>query len=246
MPPSTPGRSPASSPSIPGPNDCGAISRSGGIASGASIGALSGEVLAGFPGGGAAMRTGGGAGRSTAVTAYRSGRAGSGNSPGATSGPMTTAAITATWVAVVALALRRLAENIPSPNGITLSTNEKHVYVGVTRSNSVWRLPLMADGSVSKTGVAIQLSGGVAGPDGIEMDSENGLLVCQLGVGIWRFDANMLPTHLVYAEGHHHHHLDNLAFGGPDNKTIYITEALSGDVLMARMPVAGKKMYGLS
>ena len=32
--------------------------------------------------------------------------------------------------------LRRLAENIPSPNGITLSTNEKHVYVGVTRSNS--------------------------------------------------------------------------------------------------------------
>ena len=31
-----------------------------------------------------------------------------------------------------------------------------------------------------------------------------------------------------------------------DNKTIYITEALSGDVLMAKMPVAGKKMYGLS
>jgi gluconolactonase len=103
----------------------------------------------------------------------------------------------------------------------------------------------MADGTVSKTGVAIQLSGGAAGPDGIEMDSENGLLVCHLGVGIWRFDANMLPTHLVYAEGHHHHHLDNCAFGGPDNKTIYITEALSGDVLMARMPVAGKRLYGL-
>ena len=56
----------------------------------------------------------------------------------------------------------------------------------------------------------------------------------------------MLPTHLVYAEGHHHHHLDNCAFGGPDNRTIYITEALSGDILMAKMPVAGKKMYGLS
>lgn len=142
--------------------------------------------------------------------------------------------------------LRRLAENVPSPNGITLSTTEKHVYVGVTRSNSVWRLPLMADGSVSKTGVAIQLSGGVAGPDGIEMDAENGLLVCQLGVGIWRFDANMLPTHLVYADGPHHHHLDNVAFGGPDLKTIYITEALSGDILTAKMPVAGKRLYGLS
>jgi gluconolactonase len=142
--------------------------------------------------------------------------------------------------------LRRLAENIPSPNGITLSTTEKHCYVGVTRSNSVWRLPLMADGSVSKTGVAIQLSGGVAGPDGIEMDAENGLLVCQLGVGIWRFDANMLPTHIVYADGPHHHHLDNVAFGGPDLRTIYITEALSGDILTAKMPVAGKRLYGLS
>jgi hypothetical protein len=58
------------------------------------------------------------------------------------------------------------------------------------------------------------------------------------GISISRF-------HLVYAEGHHHH-LDNCAFGGPDLKTIYITEALSGDVLMARMPVAGKRMFGLS
>ena len=141
--------------------------------------------------------------------------------------------------------LRRLVENGPSPNGITLATTEKHVYVGMTRSNSVWRLPLMADGSVSKTGVAIQLSGGVAGPDGIEMDGENGLLVCQLGVGIWRFDANMLPTHLISSKDHgRHHHLDNVAFGGSDMKQIFITEALTGDVLMAKVPFAGKKLYG--
>jgi gluconolactonase len=142
-------------------------------------------------------------------------------------------------------ALDRLAANVPSPNGITLSTTEKHCYVGVTRSQQIWRLPIMADGNLSKTGVAVQLSGGAAGPDGIEMDAENGLLVCHLGVGVWRFDANMLPTHLVYSDGAYHHHLDNCAFGGADNKTIYITEALSGDVLMAKMPVAGKRLYGL-
>lgn len=143
-------------------------------------------------------------------------------------------------------ALERLADNVPSPNGITLSTTEKHVYVAVTRSQQIWRLPLMADGSVSKTGVAVQLSGGAAGPDGIEMDAENGLLVCHLGVGVWRFDANMLPTHLVHSEDPRHHHLDNCAFGGPDLKTLYLTEALSGDILVARMPVAGKRLYGLS
>jgi gluconolactonase len=141
--------------------------------------------------------------------------------------------------------LRRLAENVPSPNGITVSTTEKHVYVGVTRSQTVWRLPLMADGSVSKTGVAIQLSGGVGGPDGIDMDAENGIVVCQLGVGVWRFDANMLPTHLVYSEDHKHHHLANIAFGGPERKHMYITDSLSGDVLLAKMPVAGKLLYGL-
>ena len=76
------------------------------------------------------------------------------------------------------------------------------------------------------------------------VDAER-LVVCHLGVGVWRFDANMLPTHLVHADGPHHHHLDNCAFGGPDRQTLYITEALSGDILMARMPVAGKLMYGL-
>jgi hypothetical protein len=60
-------------------------------------------------------------------------------------------------------ALDRLCANVPSPNGITLSTTEQHCYVAVTRSQQIWRLPLMADGSVSKTGVAIQLSGGAAG-----------------------------------------------------------------------------------
>ena len=143
-------------------------------------------------------------------------------------------------------ALDRLCSNVPSPNGITLSTVEKHCYVAATRSQQVWRLPLMADGSISKTGVAVQLSGGVAGPDGIEIDSENGLLVCHLGVGIWRFDSNMLPTHLVHSVDPQHHHLANIAFGGKDRKTLYITESLSGDILMAKMPVAGKKLYAHS
>jgi len=143
-------------------------------------------------------------------------------------------------------ALDRLALNVPSPNGITLSTSDKHCYVAATRSQQIWRLPIMADGSVTKAGVAIQLSGGVAGPDGIEMDAENGLLVCQLGVGVWRFDANMLPTHLVISDNPHHHHLANIAFGGPDRRTLYITESLSGDILRAKLPVAGKLIYGLS
>jgi gluconolactonase len=141
-------------------------------------------------------------------------------------------------------ALDRLASNVPSPNGITVNSKNNQVYVAVTRAQQIWRLPLMADDQPSKTGVAIQLSGGHAGPDGIEMDAEDGLVVCHLGVGVWRFDANGLPTHLVHADGHRL--LTNIAFGGPDGKTLYITDSANGEILTAPMPVAGKVMFGLT
>ena len=135
--------------------------------------------------------------------------------------------------------LQRLVSNAPSPNGITLNRNNSQVYVAVTRAQQVWRLPLMQGGTPSKTGVAIQLSGGRAGPDGIEMDEEDGLVVCHLGVGVWRFDSNCLPTHLVHA-GKTHRLMTNIAF---KNKNLYITDSLNGEILTATMPVAGKKMF---
>ena len=101
----------------------------------------------------------------------------------------------------------------------------------------------MADGSVSKSRMAIQLTGGIAGPDGIEMDEENGIIVCHLGVGVWRFNSNMLPTHIVYSDDPLHQNLANVTFGGADRKALYIVQALTGEVLVAEMPVAGKLMF---
>ncbi len=135
--------------------------------------------------------------------------------------------------------LTRLVANAASPNGITLNTKNTQVYVAVTRAQQIWRLPLMSGGTPSKSGVAIQLSGGHAGPDGIETDEEDGLVVCHLGVGVWRFDSNCLPTHLVHA-GHAHRLMTNLAFRG---RTLYITDSANGEIVRAEMPVAGKKMF---
>ena len=137
--------------------------------------------------------------------------------------------------------LQKLVANAPSPNGITLNRKNSQVYVAITRSQQIWRLPLMEGGTPSKTGVAIQLSGGHAGPDGIETDDEDGLVVCHLGVGIWRYDSNCLPTHLAHA-GKEHRLMTNIAYQG---KTLYITDSANGEIVTAEMPVAGKKMYGL-
>ncbi len=140
-------------------------------------------------------------------------------------------------------ALERLCDNVPGPNGITLNTADKQLYVAATGNQQVWRLPIMPDGAVTKSRVAIQLSGGFASPDGIEMDEQNGLVLCHLGVGVWRFSASMLPTHLVYSDDPAHQNLANVAFGGPDRKTLYITQALTGEIMTARLPVAGKRLF---
>lgn len=134
-----------------------------------------------------------------------------------------------------------LMDKIPSPNGIVLNTAENELFVAVTRQNAVWRAPLMTDGSVSKCGVYLQLSGGNGGPDGMALDDEEGLYVCHLGMGIWRFDGTGIPTHLIQAGVGHH--ATNLAFGGPDNRTIYVTESDTGTILRAQVPIRGNVMY---
>jgi gluconolactonase len=35
----------------------------------------------------------------------------------------------------------------------------------------------------------------------------------------------------------------NVAYGGPDNRTLYITESRSCSILTARLPVPGKTMF---
>lgn len=134
-----------------------------------------------------------------------------------------------------------LIDNIPSPNGIVLDPTESMLYVAVTRANAVWRVPLLADGGVAKVGNFIQLSGGT-GPDGLAVDSEGGIAVAHVGLGtVWLFNALGEPVSRVRScEGLH---TTNVAYGGPDGRTLFITESASGTILAARVPVAGRPMF---
>ena len=132
-----------------------------------------------------------------------------------------------------------LVNTIPSPNGIVLDLHERVVYVGVTRGNAVWRIPLMIDGGVSKVGLAIQLSGGLGGPDGLALDAEGGIVVAHIGLGVWRFDRLGRPTHFI--EPPIGQFVTNMAFKG---KQLYMTESETGHILVADMPYPGKPMFG--
>jgi gluconolactonase len=132
-----------------------------------------------------------------------------------------------------------LVNTIPSPNGLVLDLHERVLYVAVTRGNAVWRVPLMIDGGVSKVGIAIQLSGGLGGPDGMALDAEGGLVVAHIGLGVWRFDHLGRPTHFI--EPPVGHFVTNIAFKG---RQLYMTESETGHILVADMPYPGKAMFG--
>ena len=108
----------------------------------------------------------------------------------------------------------------------------------MTRANSVWRIPLLPDGSTSKVSNYIQLSGRHGGPDGLALDAEGGLLVAHAGLGtVWHFDGLGQPMHRIRScEGLM---TTNLAFGGANNSTLYITESETGNILKADLPVKG-------
>ena len=134
-----------------------------------------------------------------------------------------------------------LLGTVPSPNGLVLNGAGHILYVAATRGNAVWRVPLMPDGTVSKVGIFVQLSGGLAGPDGLAMDEEDSLAVAHAGLGtVWVFNrigeplwrirscAGLLTT--------------NLAYGGPDRRRLFITESETGSILLAHMPVPGRAL----
>jgi gluconolactonase len=137
--------------------------------------------------------------------------------------------------------LQCLIDNVPSPNGICLNGAGTQLFVAVTRGNCIWRSPIMADGSLSKVGVFVQMSGGV-GPDGIAIDEDDGLAVAHAGMGgAWLFTRQGLPQGFVRScKGDF---TTNLAFGGVQRRELYLIESSSGCVLRARVPVTGAAMH---
>lgn len=130
-----------------------------------------------------------------------------------------------------------LLNNVPSPNGIVLSPDERFLFVAATRGNAVWRMPLLSDGSVSKVGQFFT-SYGPSGPDGLAMDESGRLLVANPGLAyVWVLSHWAEPEEIL--TGPKGASLTNMAFGGKDRKTLYCTDSSNGNILMADMSVAG-------
>jgi gluconolactonase len=120
-----------------------------------------------------------------------------------------------------------------SPNGLVLDPQEAVLFVAMTRDNAVWRMPFMKDGSVSKVG---RLMFGPSGPDGMTMDKAGRLFVAHASLGhVFVFAPNgELIARIKSCAGQS---CTNVAIGGSNSDRLYITESVTGTVLVADISV---------
>jgi len=135
-------------------------------------------------------------------------------------------------------ALETMIDNAPSPNGLVLNKRENALYVAVTRANAIWRIDL--DDPARRAGLFVQLP--CAGPDGVALDDDGDVVVAHPTLGaVWVFNRIGLPLHYIRTCAGEM--TTNVAFGGEDNKTLFITESRTGSILSVRLPTAGRAMF---
>jgi gluconolactonase len=124
-----------------------------------------------------------------------------------------------------------------SPNGLVLDPSESVLFVAMTRDNAVWRAPFMKDGSVSKVGRFCSMFG-PSGPDGMTMDAAGRLFVGHASLGhvfVFAPNGELIARIKSCAGGS----CTNVAIGGAKHDRLYITESVTGTVLVADIGVLG-------
>ena len=143
--------------------------------------------------------------------------------------------------------LTLLADDFAAPNGIVLSPDQRRLYVDDSRQQHVRVFDVGSDGRLSNGRVFAEVKhGDTAGlPDGMKMDSEGNLYVAaNTNEGIWVFDPEGTLLGFIGVGEEKHRFREglggpaNLAWGGDDWRTLYVTAVSS--VYRLRMKVAGQ------
>jgi gluconolactonase len=121
--------------------------------------------------------------------------------------------------------LQLLTKDLPRPNGICFSPDEKYLYVNNSEPKKLWmRYTVKADGTLTDGKVFFDASSDkrVGAPDGMKVDQSGNLYSAGPG-GVW----------IISPEGKHIGTLEvpervgNVAWGGADHKTLYVAASSS-------------------
>lgn len=129
-----------------------------------------------------------------------------------------------------------LEADMGTTNGIEVSPDEKVLYVNESAQRNVWAYDLSPEGEVSNKRLLIQFPD--FNMDGMRCDIEGNLYITRHGKGTV---AKLSPAGEVLLEVELTGKLcSNIAFGGPDGCTCYVTMADRGNVEVFRADLPGR------
>ena len=129
-----------------------------------------------------------------------------------------------------------LEADMGTTNGIEVSPDEKVLYVNESAQRNVWAYDLSPEGVISNKRLLIQFAD--FNMDGMRCDVEGNLYITRHGKGTV---AKLSPAGEVLLEVALTGKLcSNIAFGGPDGCTCYVTMADRGNVEVFRADIPGR------
>jgi gluconolactonase len=132
-------------------------------------------------------------------------------------------------------ALQSLISDLPRPNGIAFSPDEKYLYVDNSEPMKIWmRYRVQPDGSLTDAKLFYDATSDTrpGSPDGMKVDEKGNVYSTGPG-GVWIFSPEGKPLGTIVMP----EKSSNVAWGGPDRKTLYITASTS--IYRIHLEIAG-------
>lgn len=134
--------------------------------------------------------------------------------------------------------LQQLITDLPGPNGIAFSPDEKFLYVDNSRPKKTWmRYRVQPDGTLTDPHLLYDATSDPrpGGPDGMKVDREGNIYSSGPG-GLWIFSSEGKPLATIAIP----ERVSNVAWGDADHKMLYITA--SSSIYRVHLGIAGAPM----
>jgi sugar lactone lactonase YvrE len=131
--------------------------------------------------------------------------------------------------------ITKVAADMGTTNGVEVSPDGKHLYVNESAQRNIWAFDIGDDGSLSKKRLLKQFPD--HGFDGMRCDVKGNLYITRYGKGtvvIMTPEGDVLKEIDILGE-----RPSNLCFGGPDGRTVYVTEVEHTRLVKFRVEHAG-------
>jgi gluconolactonase len=132
--------------------------------------------------------------------------------------------------------LQLLVSDLTRPNGIAFSPDEKYLYVDNSQPKKTWmRYTVKPDGTLTDAKLLYDDTADTrpGNPDGMKVDME-GNIYSAGPAGVWIFSPEGKPLGTILIP----ERVSNVAWAGPEHKTLYITA--SDSIYRVRLKIAGE------